>query len=236
MVQTKLFLLAIIFIFVLNGAAIDGKVTLPAAVEITIDKHSTPGKPIKIKILAISKIPFKDGSVELLIPGFGSHRPKQIKLWSGHADSPIKKHLNHSLLLPFPGKYKIKAYFRFTSLREGASQITAAKSLYLDINSETVSSTNISFKSTKQTQLNLEGTKGAAFVARPAGKESVKKTSQKKSTILIKKAPLQGYKEVARKTTGEINREKLDGATQQSKYKNSEQAKAKRKAKEKKDK
>ena len=232
----NLFLLAIIFMFVLNRAAIDGEVKLPAAVEITIDKHSTPGKPIKINILAVSEVPFKDGSVELLIPGFGSHRPQQIKLWSGHADSSIEKHLNHSLLLPFPGKYKVNAYFRFTPLRVGATQVTAAKSLYLDINSETVSSTNVPFKPTRQAQLNLEGTKEAAFVARPADEEDAKPVSQNKSTVLVKKAPLQGYIEVAKETTGEINKEKLDAAVKQSEYKNSEQAKAKRKAKEKKEK
>jgi len=232
----NLFLLAFIFVFVLNGAAIDGEVTLPAAVEITIDKYSPPGKPINIKILAVSQISFKDGSVELLIPGFGSHRPQQIKLWSGHAGSPMKKHLNHSILLPFPGKYKVNAYFRFTPLREGASQVTAVKALYLDINSETVSSTNTPSKPTKQTQSNLEGTIEAAFVAGPAGKEDVKPVSQKKSTVLIKKAPLQGYIEVARKTTGEINKEKLETKAKQSEYKDSEQANAKRKAKEKKEK
>ncbi len=248
MLQSKLFeniykykilyfiVLFIIFSFGSNLPVTYGKVKLPGEVEVTIDENSAPDKPININILAISKIPFKNGIVELIIPGFGNQRPQQIKLWSGHADSPIKKHLNYSILLPFPGKYKVNAYFRFTPLREGAAQVTVVKSLYLDINKEAVSSTNIPSKAAKQAQLKLESTKKATFITTPTAKESVTPDNQKKSTVLIKKAPLQGYKDVARKTTGEINREKLETTVKQSEYKGSEQAKAKRKAKEKKEK
>jgi hypothetical protein len=133
-----------------------GKVKLPAEIRFDIRGKAIPGKPIKVDIAAVGKIPFKNGIIGIIIPGIGNSSQKDIQLWKGEADSPLEKKISYSLGVIPQGEHTFVAYFKFTPKREGAKEVGVARYLYLDIRSDSVKNSNVSFGHIKRLELKEE--------------------------------------------------------------------------------
>lgn len=133
-----------------------GKVKLPAEISFDIRGKAIPGKPIKVDIATVGKIPFKNGIIGIIIPGISNNPQKDIQLWKGEADSPLEKKLSYSLGVIPQGEHTFVAYFKFTPRREGAREVGVACYLYMDIRSDIVKSSNVSFGHIKRLELKEE--------------------------------------------------------------------------------
>ncbi|MCK4761702.1 MAG: hypothetical protein KAW12_05835 [Candidatus Aminicenantes bacterium] len=289
----------VVFCVVFFTTATFGKIKLPARININVEGVALPKKPIKIRIIASCKIPFKNGIIELYIPEISGKSAGKVVLWEGNADAVMEKQFSYSLGVVPEGKHKVITSFKFTPQRTGAREVGVAKYLYLDSRSAEILSSNVSFGHIKRSELKQEmekrGLLGLSMeeikkknpeiarrildVNRVKGvetglpkKEDVKKSSStqadkekpgkrekiegkikevpsdkkesgiklqrekpKKKTILsLPKAPMQGTKKAIKIILSEEEKERLEVLTEKAKYKNSDQAKEKRKAIEKK--
>jgi hypothetical protein len=152
----KLFWVLVVFFGCIFVDIAFGKVKLPAGIKMNVDSAALPGKPIKIRITASCKIPFKDGVIELDIPEISGKSAGKVVLWEGNADTPMEKQLSYSLGVIPEGKYKLIASFKFAPRRIGARKVGVAKYLYLDSRSAEILSSNVSFGHIKRSELKQE--------------------------------------------------------------------------------
>jgi len=212
-IQSKIAISLLVIVFLgirVTASGLFEKMKLPGAIKITIQENSMPGEPLRINIVALSKIPFKDGHVELIIPEIGNITSQKVELWSGASDAPMEKHLEYVLpVLPI-GEFKIIAHFEFKSIRESARGIRVSKTLYINVRSNEILSSDISpsiikraaskneLKEKEHIEQNIAGRKSgekSLIIGPKEDKPGNIKPQNKK--IKTKKAPLEGTKKFA---------------------------------------
>jgi hypothetical protein len=198
-----------------------GKTKLPGEIKVTIQENAIPGKPPGIDIVAVSKIPFKDGHIELTIPVIGNMPARKVLLWSGSSNTPVEKHLDYILPILPVGEFKIIGYFKFKSLREGARGMRVSKTLYINVHSDKILSSNISSRQIKRVELKNELEKKGHIESNIASRKSSEKNftidpkgdtpgnnKPQNKRIKTKKAPFVSTKKfgsVSGQTPGEKN-------------------------------
>lgn len=157
-VKRVISLLIIVFLGIgIMSTELLSKIKLPGEIKITIQENPVYGEPLAINIVAVSKIPFKNGHIEIIIPELGNFSSQKVELWSGNSpNGPMEKHLKYLLPVLSIGEFKLIAYFKFSSLRKGSREMRVSKALYIDVRSDKILSSNISFRQIKRLELNKE--------------------------------------------------------------------------------
>jgi hypothetical protein len=132
-----------------------GKIKLPAELSMSLAEQEirTEGTPVTIIVSVLSAIPVGSGIVTLKIPPIGGEPARTEVLWSGKPSGFVTETVEYgSGVLP-AGKYQFVAIFEFTPNREDAEKLTVSKSLYLDVRSTAILSSNVSFDHIKRVEL-----------------------------------------------------------------------------------
>ena len=130
-----------------------GKITVPADVFIDLVSSSNPGGPVAIIVSASSQIPVGSGILTLKVPQIGEFPAGTEVLWSGAPSDFVAETAEYVVDVLPAGKYHFAAIFEFTPDRENAGKLFISKSLYLDVRSETILSSNVSFDQIKRVEL-----------------------------------------------------------------------------------
>jgi hypothetical protein len=143
-----------------------GKIEWPA--EVFVDLASgAAGAPVTMIVSAFSKIPAASATLTLRIPPIGDEPATIEVLWTGTPSRNIDQTAEYvGDVLP-EGKYKFVAVLEFTPDRENAHTLTVSRSLYLDVRSTTVLSSNVSFDHIKRIELWAELEKRVLLNLRP---------------------------------------------------------------------
>jgi hypothetical protein len=148
-----LIILGIVLFFPIS---INAKVKLPAEIVLELIKPVKLNQALTLIITAESRIPFNTGNIYLIVPPIGSEQSKEVLIWTDSSDTPTIKKIEYNIQnLPI-GKYQFRATFDFYP-KDGASQIMRVGSkLFIDVRSDAILSSNISFNNIKRLELKRE--------------------------------------------------------------------------------
>ncbi len=149
----SLIVLGLFFIF---SCETHGKIKLPAEVILELDQPANPGEPLILIVSAISKVPFNSGQITMTLPPTDTEPSRDILLWSGSADNPLTQTIKHNISVLSVGTYQFRVTFEFTPQSNRAQVMRVSKKLYIDIQSDAIQSSNISFTHIKRLELKKE--------------------------------------------------------------------------------
>lgn len=133
-----------------------GKMTVPAELFVDLIQPERNNEPVSIIVSATSAVPASAGTITLKVPDIGTQPGRAEVLWAG-APSDFIAEAHEHLLPPLPvGRYKIVAILEFTPDRENAAALLLSKSLYLDVKTDRVASSNVSFRQIDRLELYRE--------------------------------------------------------------------------------
>jgi hypothetical protein len=130
-----------------------GKITVPAEVTMELSGSSNPSGPVTILVSASSEIPVGSGTITLKVPPVGEIPAEKLVLWSGTPSDFVAESVEYVLDALPVGEYRFGAIFEFTPDSENAGMLFASKSLYLDVRSDKILSSNVSFDQIKRIEL-----------------------------------------------------------------------------------
>lgn len=133
-----------------------GKITPPA--DISIDLIQTQGtqSPLAIIISASSKVPVSSGLIKIKIPLIDTEPNRTEALWFSDTSGFVNKTLSYNVSALPIGKYCFTAVFEFSQQAADTEVLAVSNSLYLDVRSTKILSSNVSFKDIERIELRDE--------------------------------------------------------------------------------
>lgn len=130
------------------------KIKIPAKLSFELSEDLEA--PVTLKISAISEIPVSSGKITLKIPQIGNEQAGNIELWSGNPSDFVDESLEYTLADLPVGTYRFIIIFEFIPLGEETEPFAFSKSLYLDVRTTEILSSNVSFRHINRLELMKE--------------------------------------------------------------------------------
>lgn len=155
--KSTLCCLCALLIFLFFSFDAFGKIKLPAKLTIELVWPKKNNESFKILVSAKSQIPITDGIVSLKIPQIGNEPNKVETLWYGDPNDFADLNLQYIISNDLPvGRYLFVAIFEFTSGGKRSKKMAISRSLYIDVTTKKIFSSNVSFKQLDRLKLKKE--------------------------------------------------------------------------------
>jgi len=133
-----------------------GKLRVPAEIYVDLVRPEQTGDPVKLTASAFSEVAAETGVMTLKLPEIATEPERTEILWAG-APSDLIAEAKEYVLPPLPvGKYQFVGILEFTPDNENADKLVVSDSLYLDVRTDKILSSNVSFRQIRRWELYKE--------------------------------------------------------------------------------
>lgn len=127
-----------------------GKLKPPAEIYVEVTDGGEEGGPVRVTIHAASLVPVQSGTIKIAGPGMGETAER---LWSTANPGLVAESVSYTTGALANGLHRFGAAFEFVPERDSAETMIVADSVFLEVRSDTVLSSRVSFDHIRRVEL-----------------------------------------------------------------------------------